>query len=70
MGFVHALIGIGEGFITVGALAFLYATRRDLVDNGARPAPAGPLVWGAGLLLALGLEGVQERVSPDMAAEG
>jgi cobalt/nickel transport system permease protein len=55
MGAVHALIGIGEGLITVGALAFLYATRGDLIEASAKPAPAGPLVWGVGLLLALGL---------------
>ena len=30
MGGIHMLIGIGEGLITVGALAFLYASRRDL----------------------------------------
>jgi cobalt/nickel transport system permease protein len=31
MGGVHALIGIGEGLITVGVLAFLRATRPDLL---------------------------------------
>jgi cobalt/nickel transport system permease protein len=30
---VHALIGIGEGLITVAALAFITATRRDLVQS-------------------------------------
>jgi cobalt/nickel transport system permease protein len=53
MGGIHALIGIGEGLITVGALAFLYATRRDLLHVG-EPAPArGGLVWIFGLLIAL-----------------
>ncbi len=33
MGGVHALIGIGEGVITVAALAFITATRRDLVES-------------------------------------
>jgi cobalt/nickel transport system permease protein len=33
MGAVHALIGIGEGLITVAALAFVTATRRDLVET-------------------------------------
>jgi cobalt/nickel transport system permease protein len=32
---VHALIGVGEGLITVAALAFLAATRRDLLPMGA-----------------------------------
>jgi cobalt/nickel transport system permease protein len=55
MGGIHALIGIGEGLITAGALAFLHATRRDLVLTGARPAPAGGLVWLVGLGIAAGL---------------
>ncbi|MCX7707810.1 MAG: energy-coupling factor ABC transporter permease [Anaerolineae bacterium] len=55
MGGIHALIGIGEGLITVGALAFLYATRRDLVLAGAAPASAGRAIWAVGLLIALGL---------------
>jgi cobalt/nickel transport system permease protein len=53
MGTIHALIGIGEGLITVGALAFLYAVRRDLVIEGSERAPAGKLVWVGGLVLAL-----------------
>ncbi len=28
---VHAVIGIGEGLITVAAIAFITATRRDLL---------------------------------------
>lgn len=32
---VHALIGIGEGLITVGALSFIMSTRRDLLENKA-----------------------------------
>jgi cobalt/nickel transport system permease protein len=30
---VHALIGVGEGLITVAALAFIAATRRDLIAS-------------------------------------
>lgn len=36
----HALIGIGEGLITATALAFIMATRRDLVHANA-PSSAG-----------------------------
>jgi cobalt/nickel transport system permease protein len=36
---VHALIGIGEGLITAGAVAFILATRPDLV-RAARAQPA------------------------------
>jgi cobalt/nickel transport system permease protein len=30
---IHALIGVGEGLITMGALAFITATRRDLIAS-------------------------------------
>ena len=50
---VHALIGIGEGLITVGALAFITSTRPDLLKSGERGLAGGKLVWVAGLLLAL-----------------
>lgn len=55
MGGIHALIGVGEGLITTGALAFLYATRRDLVTAGEGKTRAGAAVWAAGLLIALAL---------------
>ncbi|MCC7354391.1 MAG: PDGLE domain-containing protein [Anaerolineae bacterium] len=52
MGGIHLLIGIGEGLITFGALAFLSATRRDLLKMGeARPA-GSTAVWIGGLVLA------------------
>lgn len=54
MGAIHALIGIGEGLITIGALAFLYTTRRDLVTGGGA-ASGGMGVWVAGLLIAAAL---------------
>ena len=53
MGGIHALIGIGEGMITVGALVFLNATRRDLIKANSGLQPRGSLVWVAGLFLAL-----------------
>jgi cobalt/nickel transport system permease protein len=51
---IHALIGIGEGLITTGALAFVSAARRDLLKGG-EAQPAGSVVWVFGLLVALGL---------------
>jgi cobalt/nickel transport system permease protein len=51
---IHALIGIGEGLVTVGALAFVAAARRDLLAS-SEAQPAGGLVWAFGLLVALGL---------------
>jgi cobalt/nickel transport system permease protein len=57
MGLVHMLIGVGEGLITVGALAFLYATRRDLLGlaPGAASKRSHQAVWIVGLLIALAL---------------
>jgi cobalt/nickel transport system permease protein len=53
MGGIHALIGIGEGLITVGALGFLYATRRELVGAAPAAAKGGRGVWALGLAIAL-----------------
>src|SRR5512136_2767628 len=52
---IHALIGIGEGLITVGALAFLYATRRDLFQASSAQLVGGRLVWVIGLVMAAAL---------------
>ncbi len=52
MGGIHALIGVGEGLITVGALAFLYAARRDLFQR-EQAQPASAAVWIVGLLIAI-----------------
>jgi cobalt/nickel transport system permease protein len=49
---VHVLIGIGEGLITVGALAFVAAARRDLLEPSDKPMRG--LGWAAvGLAIAL-----------------
>jgi cobalt/nickel transport system permease protein len=50
---VHALIGIGEGLITIGALAFVRAARPDLVQAGENGQSGGRLVWVGGLLIAI-----------------
>jgi cobalt/nickel transport system permease protein len=50
---IHAVIGIGEGLITLGTLAFLWAARPDLVAAGEKAQPAGRLVWVVGFLLSL-----------------
>jgi cobalt/nickel transport system permease protein len=55
MGAVHVLIGIGEGLITAGALAFLSAARRDLVAAPPGSQRADRPVWVGGMLLAFGL---------------
>jgi len=53
MGGIHALIGIGEGLITAGALAFLSASRRDLLKINEHAPVRGNLVWVTGLVMAL-----------------
>ena len=50
---IHALIGVGEGLITVGALAFIVSTRPDLLKGSEGRVAGGRLIWVAGLLLAL-----------------
>ncbi|HSB90995.1 MAG TPA: energy-coupling factor ABC transporter permease [Anaerolineales bacterium] len=51
---VHGLIGLGEGIITVGALALLLASRPELLRGAAEsPGQATAHVIVAGLLLAL-----------------
>jgi cobalt/nickel transport system permease protein len=50
---IHALIGLGEGLITVGALAFLHATRPDLIRERPGKAPTGGVLWAFGLGIAL-----------------
>jgi cobalt/nickel transport system permease protein len=52
---VHALIGLGEGLITLGALAFLTSVRPDLLRAGAKPQAGSRLAWLSGLLFALAL---------------
>jgi len=74
MGIVHALIGIGEGLITVGALALIFAARRDLLQTSEKPVSDKGLVVGGLLIAAIlaalsplasshpdGLESVAER---------
>jgi cobalt/nickel transport system permease protein len=53
MGGIHALIGIGEGLITVGALAFLQSSRADLLKTSRSPSARSSLVWITGLFLVI-----------------
>ena len=55
MALIHAIIGIGEGLITAGALAFVISARPDLLNLGDSKATNSPLVWLAGLAIALAL---------------
>lgn len=51
---VHALIGIGEALITVGALTLITSTRADLLEAGKKAGGAVSAAWiTGGLLIAL-----------------
>jgi cobalt/nickel transport system permease protein len=63
MTIVHVIIGIGEGLITVGALAFVAAARRDLLEPVV--LPSGGLRWAAvGLVIALAVTLLTPLASP------
>lgn len=55
MGAVHALIGIGEGLITMGALAIIYAARKDLLQIGEVKIGSSKGIVIGGILIALAL---------------
>lgn len=49
---IHAIIGIGEGLITAGAVAFLLAARKDLLTSQDQQPAGGKIVYIGGLLIA------------------
>jgi cobalt/nickel transport system permease protein len=53
MGAIHMLIGVGEGLITAGALALLFAARRDLLSAAPAQGVGGRGMWVAGLAIAV-----------------
>jgi len=53
MGGIHALIGVGEGLITAGALAFVLAARPDLLRPAVAAAGSHRAVWIGGLVIAV-----------------
>jgi cobalt/nickel transport system permease protein len=63
---VHALIGVGEALITVGALSFIFATRRDLLTIGeAAPGKTSATWWLGGLAVSLIAAVFSFAASPD-----
>jgi len=52
---IHAIIGIGEGLITAGALALIYASRPDLLRIDRQKQAGGVALWVVGLMIALAL---------------
>lgn len=63
---VHALIGLGEAFITVTTLAFIFRTRPDLLEGSTRPTGSrGWIVVGMSLSLLVVILSPLASVSPD-----
>ena len=62
---VHALIGIGEALITVGALAFIRQARPDLLGAPAKAAARGSGWIAAGLVIALAVTFVSPLTDSD-----
>ena len=50
---IHSIIGIGEALITVAALAFIFQTRPDLLDEKSASTQAGRGWVFAGVLISL-----------------
>lgn len=67
MGLIHALIGIGEGLITVGALAVIFAARKDLLQASDVKARnnKGLLISGGLIALALAVLSPLASSHPD-----
>ncbi len=64
---IHALIGIGEGLITLGAVSFLYASRKDLLtaEKGQRKSNLGVIIGGAVITLFLAILSPLASAHPD-----
>lgn len=63
---VHALIGLGEGLITTGAVALLEVSRPEVLSTGENaPGRRGATLVLAGLALALSLAVFSPWASPD-----
>src|SRR5215216_8097808 len=64
---VHALIGLGEAFITVAALSFIMQTRPDLIGENSASAKGsrGWVVVGALIALAVVLLSPLASANPD-----
>jgi len=63
MGGIHALIGTGEGLITLGALAFLGSVRPDLLQTDPATSSGARAIWLGGLLISLVLAVVSPLAS-------
>lgn len=64
---IHALIGVGEGLITIGALGVIFASRRDLLDSSvtANSGNRAVLIGGGLITLVLAILSPLASSHPD-----
>ncbi len=60
---IHALIGLGEALITLGAISFLLAARPDLLNQGSAEGRSSKAVLVVGGLIALALAALSPLAS-------
>ncbi len=67
MAAIHALIGIGEGLITLGALAIVFAARKDLlkISSARGVSDRGILAGGIGIAVLLAILSPLASSHPD-----
>jgi cobalt/nickel transport system permease protein len=53
MGGIHALIGIGEGLITLGAVSLIMSSKPQLLEKKAGEKVGSSFVWISGLVLTV-----------------
>ena len=53
MGGIHALIGIGEGLITLGAVSLVMSSKPQLLEKNTQGKVASSFVWISGLVLTV-----------------
>ena len=67
MGSIHALIGVGEALITLGAVSFIYAARKDLLhfSQAGQKSSKGILIGGGVITLLLAILSPLASSHPD-----
>lgn len=67
MAAIHAIIGLGEGLITVGALGFVFAARKDILQNKLKSMGGnrGLLIGGSAIAILLAVLSPLASSHPD-----
>jgi cobalt/nickel transport system permease protein len=67
MASIHALIGVGEALITLGAISFVYTARKDLLKIGSasKSTNKGILIGGSVITIILAILSPMASSHPD-----